>query len=59
MVCGSKHVCLRMSNDDGEIEAYFYYARMSDDGVETEADYEERTKNFRLSCLFFCTGIGW
>ena len=44
MVYGSKHVCLRMSNDDGEIEAYFYYARMSDDGVETEADYEERTK---------------
>ena len=36
-----------------EIEAYCYDERMSDDGVETEADHEERRKYSRLILLLF------
>ena len=37
-----------------EVEAYRYHERISDDGVEEEADHEERAH-----FVVICTGIRW
>ena len=42
---------IRVSNNDGRVEAYHYHERMSDDGGEDEADHEERRKHCGLILL--------
>ena len=42
---------IRVSNNDGRVEAYRYHERMSDDGGEDEADHEERRKHCGLILL--------
>ena len=41
-----------------EVEAYRYHERMSDDGVEDEADHEERRKYCGLILLLFVQEFG-
>ena len=41
-----------------EVEAYCYHETMSDDGVEDEADHEERRKYCGLIFLLFVQEFG-
>ena len=41
-----------------EVEAYRYHETMSDDGVEDEADHEERRKYCGLILLLFVQEFG-